>query len=110
MGENLSKYIFCSDCGKKLSVNAKICPECGNPINKNFQSSFEDNSDRFFITLLLCWFLGLFGIHRFYTGHNTIGIIQLLTLGGFGIWTLIDFIIILTGGFKDSDGKPIKYK
>ena len=59
------------------------------------------------VVLLLCFFLGGFGVHRFYTGHTTIGIVQLLTLGGCGIWTLIDFILIIIGNFKDSDGNVI---
>jgi TM2 domain-containing membrane protein YozV len=48
------------------------------------------------------------GIHRFYTGHTVIGVLQLLTLGGCGIWTLIDLIIIISGNFKDSEGNLIK--
>ena len=58
--------------------------------------------------LLLCFFLGAFGIHRFYVGKIGTGILMLLTLGGRGIWTLIDFIIIVTGSFRDGDGLPIK--
>jgi TM2 domain-containing membrane protein YozV len=58
--------------------------------------------------LLLCWFLGILGVHRFYTGHTGIGVLQLLTLGGCGIWTLIDFIVIVSGNFKDAQGNPIK--
>lgn len=58
-------------------------------------------------TLLLCIFLGGFGIHRFYTGHTAIGVVQLLTLGGCGIWALIDLIMIITGDFKDSNGYPL---
>jgi TM2 domain-containing membrane protein YozV len=54
--------------------------------------------------LLLCFFLGIFGIHRFYTGHTTIGVVQLLTLGGCGIWALVDFILIIVGSFKDVQG------
>ena len=109
MEKNLSKYIFCVDCGKKLSINALMCPECGSPVKKISSHSLDNDSNKFIITILLCWFLGVFGAHRFYTGHTTIGIVQLFTLGGCGIWTIIDFIIILTGGFKDSDGNPIKY-
>lgn len=55
-------------------------------------------------TLLLAFFLGGFGIHRFYTGYIGIGIIQLITAGGCGIWTLIDFINLCFGNFKDADG------
>lgn len=57
----------------------------------------------FLITFLLCLFFGLFGFHRFYLGKKN-GVTQLLTLGGLGIWTLIDLVTILFGKFKDSNG------
>lgn len=60
------------------------------------------------VTLLLSIFLGSLGIHRFYVGKIGTGILQLLTLGGCGIWTLVDIIMIATGKFKDKDGNEIK--
>jgi TM2 domain-containing membrane protein YozV len=57
--------------------------------------------------LILCIFLGVFGVHRFYTGHIAIGLIQLFTGGGCGIWWLIDLIMIATGSYTDSDGLPL---
>ena len=54
--------------------------------------------------LLLCFFVGILGIHRFYLGDTTGGIIQLLTGGLCGVWTLIDLIRILTGDLKPKDG------
>ena len=68
----------------------------------------EKSEKGFVPTLLLCLLLGGLGVHRFYVGKIGTGILMLLTLGGLGIWSLIDLIIIATGNFKDKDGKPIK--
>lgn len=69
----------------------------------------EQRSDKNFVAmLLLCFFLGGLGVHRFYAGKIGTGILMLITLGGFGIWTLIDFIIIAVGSFKDKEGRYIK--
>ena len=56
------------------------------------------------VAALLCFFLGCLGVHRFYTGHILSGLLMLLTAGGFGIWVLIDFILILCGKFKTKEG------
>jgi TM2 domain-containing membrane protein YozV len=56
---------------------------------------------------LLCFFLGMFGAHRFFVGKIGTGVLQLLTLGGFGIWALIDFIMIIVGAFTDKDGNKL---
>jgi TM2 domain-containing membrane protein YozV len=61
-------------------------------------------------TLLLAIFLGGLGGHRFYTGHTGIGVAQLLTLGGCGIWSLYDIIMIAMGNFRDAAGQPLLKK
>lgn len=59
---------------------------------------------------ILCGFLGIFGAHRFYVGKIKTGVVQLLTLGGLGVWCLIDFIIIITGNFKDKEGNKLVWR
>lgn len=56
------------------------------------------------IAAVLCFLLGYLGIHRFYLGYTTVGILQLLTAGGCGIWALIDLIRILTGDLQPANG------
>jgi TM2 domain-containing membrane protein YozV len=58
-------------------------------------------------TLLLCFFLGGLGVHSFYTKKTGIGIAQLLTLGGCGVWALIDLIMIITESYRDGNGNPL---
>ncbi|MBT2229727.1 TM2 domain-containing protein [Nonomuraea turkmeniaca] len=59
------------------------------------------------VAVLLCFFLGALGVHRFYVGKIGTGILQLITLGGLGVWVLIDFIMILIGKFTDKQGQPL---
>ena len=69
----------------------------------------EQKSPKGFVpALILCILLGGFGVHRFYVGKVGTGIVMILTLGGLGIWSLIDLIMIAVGNFKDSNGLPIK--
>ena len=58
--------------------------------------------------LLLSIFVGTFGIDRFYLGYVGLGILKLITLGGCGIWWLVDVILIATKSLKDADGHALK--
>jgi TM2 domain-containing membrane protein YozV len=61
------------------------------------------------VALLLCFFAGFLGVHRFYVGKVGTGILQLVTLGALGIWALIDFIMIAMQKFTDSEGNILKF-
>ena len=65
------------------------------------------SSKSYVTTLLLSFFLGSLGVDRFYLGQTGLGIGKLLTFGGCGIWTLIDFILIAMRKVTDSDGNPL---
>lgn len=69
----------------------------------------EPKSDKNFLaTLLFSLLLGSLGVHRFYVGKIGTGILMLLTLGGLGIWWLIDLIMVACGAFRDKQGFLIK--
>lgn len=57
--------------------------------------------------ILVCWFLGALGIHRLMMGYSNWWV-MLITLGGCGIWALIDLINIATGKMGMADGRPLE--
>jgi len=97
---------FCQACGVATNPLAEICIKCGARLQKAEAADISPKS-RLAVTLL-AWFLGEFGAHRFYLGKIGTGIAMLLTLGGLGIWALIDFIYAVSGNMKDKEGKLIK--
>lgn len=94
--------LICPGCRNTVSALARRCPYCGHPF-RNMRASQHSR----LVALLLCFFLGCLGVHRFYVGKFGTGILQLLTLGGFFIWSFIDFIFIACGIFRDAEGKPL---
>ncbi len=71
-------------------------------LNSNSISSSQQD---WLVALLLCFFIGVIGAHRFYVGKIGTGLLMVFTLGGLGIWTFIDLILIIVGKFKNKDGE-----
>lgn len=96
--------------GSKLSGAEKLALKLNKKkVSKNLTSNYFGSEGKSQLTaVLLCFFLGGLGIHRFYLGYTWQGIVQLLTLGGLGIWVIIDFIRILTGSLQPKNGEYAK--
>lgn len=77
-------------------------------MSENSENSPTVSEKGFVPALLLCLFLGGFGLHRFYVGKVGTGILMLFTLGGLGIWTLIDIVMIVVGSFRDKQGLTLR--
>lgn len=95
---------YCGNCGAPTDANAEVCIKCGTKL-----PSSKEGKD-WIAALILSIFVGQLGVDRFYTGYVGLGILKLLTLGGCGIWWLIDVILIATGKFRDSDGNELVKK
>ncbi|MBO6118204.1 MAG: TM2 domain-containing protein [Bacteroidales bacterium] len=107
---------YCQNCGAVIDKDALFCPKCG---KKQYDPETEKRNDNnntlnlstinkdWLITLLLCFFTGALGIHRFYNGKIATGILMLITAGGLGIWYVVDLIIIIFGKFTDKNGNYI---
>ncbi|MCR4560375.1 MAG: NINE protein [Bacteroidales bacterium] len=80
-----------------------------NPTQIVFENSSVGDKSRDIAILLgiLPALFGFCGVHRLYTGHILSGLFQLFTLGMCGVWQLIDVIMILSGSFRDNEGKKL---
>ena len=106
MATTLRPTKYCHACGGTIDAMAIVCPKCG-VMQPSPGVAAGESEKRILPAVLLCVCLGPFGAHRFYVGKTGTAVLQLLTLGGLGIWALIDFILIVVGSFKDGEGNRI---
>jgi len=115
--------MFCTKCGNNIDDQAVICPACGVPTanyqqqqpqqpyqqpyqqppitivntntNTNMNAAMMGRMRNKWTALILCFFLGYLGVHKFYEGKAGMGILYIFTLGLFGIGVLVDLITLL---------------
>ena len=92
---------YCQSCANLLDARAPACPRCGVPQPRLLTG--PDSEKRILIAFLLAFFGGPLGLHRFYVGKTGTGILMILTLGGLGIWWLIDVVMLVSGSFRDAE-------
>jgi hypothetical protein len=102
--------VYCPHCGKEIASDAVVCVGCGRALQpaRGVTPAVGVSPKSRLVTTLLAFFLGELGIHRFYLGKIGTGVLMLLTLGGVGIWALIDFIMAVAGKMKDSKGLLVR--
>jgi TM2 domain-containing membrane protein YozV len=79
-----AKIVSNHEVSKHTVFNAPVAVKARQGVSKSW-----------YLTLFLCFFFGILGVHRFYLGYTWQGLVQLFTLGGLGIWWLIDFVRII---------------
>jgi TM2 domain-containing membrane protein YozV len=102
----------CSECGEPLVETGGTLPMLDDLdpelVDKSAVSKeIEISPKKRNTVILLCYFLGLFGVHRFYLGKILSGFFMLITFGGITIWYCIDFVFSITGDYTDSKGRKV---
>ena len=92
---------YCSNCGAETLPSTEVCAKCGTRVARVSEKDLST-------TVLLSFFLGVFGVDRFYLGYTGLGILKLLTVGGLGLWALVDLVLIVLKKLPDAQGNPLR--
>ena len=105
--------VYCQKCGAPMGAEDRFCRKCGYDSTVPLWTTagpapvVNASDKKRLVAAILCFFLGVFGAHRFYVGKIGTGFIWLFTLGILGMGMLFDLILIMAGEFKDSEGHRI---
>jgi len=94
---------YCQSCGQETVPGAEICVKCGVRLGAVSDKDWT-------LALILSALLGTLGVDRFYLGYIGLGILKLVTLGGCGVWWLVDVILIAMNKLPDAQGRPLRQR
>ena len=91
--------VFCRYCGQEIDEDCVVCPNCGKQVKDlKVEHTYSEKPNgkecNKWLAFTLCFFLGVFGAHKFYEGKTGMGILYIFTIGLFGFGWLYDLITL----------------